>query len=445
MESWANLDFHLDLSGPGGLRHRLTASLREAVRSARLPPGTRLPASRSLALDLGIARNTVAEAYAELVAEGWLTARQGSGTVVAQRVEPPPLLKRAVSGPEVRFDLRVSTPDVTEFPRTEWIRSTRRAVTAAPAEAFGPGDPQGRIELRTALAEYLARARGVRADPERIVLCSGFGGAVGMFDRLLKPPVVVEEYGLGFHRSLWTSTVPLAVDDHGANTEQLPDDRRACVLTPAHQFPLGGPLHPRRRASAVEWARRVGGVVLEDDYDGEFRYDRQPVGAVQGLDPEHVVYLGTSSKALSPALRIAWMVLPDRFVDPILALKTDREQHISMLDQLVLADFLSSGSYDSHVRRMRLKYQRRRDRLVEAVSPYASVSGIAAGMHAVLETPHEKEIVRTARERGIEVSPLSWFRHELSDDDRSGVVVSFGAPAFPRALPPFIEVLAACC
>ncbi|WP_211293769.1 PLP-dependent aminotransferase family protein [Lentzea kentuckyensis] len=444
MESWANLDFHLDLSGPGGLRQRLTASLREAVRSARLPPGTRLPASRSLAADLGIARNTVAEAYAELVAEGWLTARQGSGTVVAQRVSPPSPVSRRVVGSDVRFDLTVSTPDITEFPRTEWIRSTRRALMAAPSEAFGPGDPQGRIELRTALAEYLARARGVRTDPERIVVCSGFAGAIQMFNRLLKPPVVVEEYGLGFHRSLWKSTVPLAVDDHGANTEQLPDDLRTCVLTPAHQFPLGGPLHPRRRASAVEWARRVGGLVLEDDYDGEFRYDRQPVGAVQGLDPEHVVYLGTSSKALSPALRIAWMVLPDRFVDPILALKTDREQYISMLDQLTLADFLSSGAYDSHVRRMRLKYQRRRDRLVEAVSPYASVSGIAAGMHAVLDTPYETEIVQTARERGIEVSPLSGFRHELSNDDRTGIVVSFGAPAFPRALPLFTDVLAAC-
>ncbi|MDX8033906.1 PLP-dependent aminotransferase family protein [Lentzea sp. BCCO 10_0856] len=444
MESWANLDFHLDLSGPGGLRHRLTASLREAVRSARLPPGTRLPASRSLAADLGIARNTVAEAYAELVAEGWLTARQGSGTVVAQRVSPPPPVKRAATGPDVRFDLTVSTPDITEFPRAEWIRSTRRALTAAPSEAFGPGDPQGRIELRTVLAEYLARARGVRADPGRIVICSGFADGIRMFNRLLKPPVVVEEYGLGPHRDLWKSTVPLAVDDHGANTEQLPDDRRAVVLTPAHQFPLGGPLHPRRRASAVEWARRVGGLVLEDDYDGEFRYDRQPVGAVQGLDPEHVVYLGTSSKALSPALRIGWMVLPDRFVDPILALKTDREQYISMLDQLTLADFLECGAYDSHVRRMRLKYQRRRDRLVEAVLPYASVSGIAAGMHAVLDTPHETAIVQTARERGIEVSPLSWFRHELSDDDRTGIVVSFGAPAFPRALPMFTEVLAAC-
>jgi GntR family transcriptional regulator/MocR family aminotransferase len=444
VESWANLDFHLDLSGPGGLRHRLTASLREAVRSARLPPGTRLPASRSLAADLGIARNTVADAYAELVAEGWLTARQGSGTVVAQRVAPPPPVQRQAPGPELRFDLTVSTPDITEFPRADWIRSTRRALLAAPSEAFGPGDPQGRIELRTALAEYLARARGVRADPERIVVCSGFADAIRMFNRLLKGPVVVEEYGLSFHRELWKSTVPLPVDDHGANTEQLPDDRRVCVLTPAHQFPLGGPLHPRRRASAVEWARRVSGLLLEDDYDGEFRYDRQPVGAVQGLDPEHVAYLGTSSKALSPALRIAWMVLPDRFVDPILALKTDVEQYISMLDQLTLADFLSCGAYDSHVRRMRLMYQRRRDRLVEAVSPYAEVSGIAAGMHAVLDTPHETAIVQTAREHGIEVSPLSSFRHELSDDDRTGIVVSFGAPAFPRALPSFTEVLAAC-
>ncbi|MFE1174656.1 PLP-dependent aminotransferase family protein [Streptomyces sp. NPDC058773] len=475
--SWATFgrDLHLDLTGPGGLRAALLRALRDAVRSGRLAPGTRLPSSRSLAADLGIARNTVADAYTELVAEGWLSARQGSGTRVAWehlpggvrgRVLPSgtPTAPRRTRGPATRadrprFDLTPGTPDVSAFPRTAWLAAARRALTAAPSEAFGYGTPSGRPELRTVLADYLARARGVRADPDRIVLCAGFMQGLALLGRALAPGrLAVESYGLDFHRDVLAraglGTVPLTVDERGARTEELAGlaDVRAALLTPAHQFPTGVPLHPDRRAAAVNWARATGGFVLEDDYDGEFRYDRQPVGALQGLDPDHVVYLGTASKSLAPALRLSWMVLPDRLVDPVLALKGTGEWQSGTLDQLTLAEFLSSGAYDRHLRGMRMRYRRRRDQLVAALAdraPHVRVSGIAAGLHAVLELPPgtEQSIVRAARRQGLALRGLSSFHDPTAPQPaRDGLVVAYGTPpdhsfantldALLRALPP---------
>ncbi|WP_406479209.1 PLP-dependent aminotransferase family protein [Streptomyces platensis] len=464
--SWATFgrDLHLDLTGPGGLRAALLHALRDAVRSGRLAPGTRLPSSRSLAADLGIARNTVADAYAELVAEGWLSARQGSGTRVAARVLPRATPAARRTGPsghadQPRFDLTPGTPDVSAFPRTAWLAAARRALTAAPSEAFGYGTPRGRPELRTVLADYLARARGVRADPDRIVICAGFMQGLGLLSRALGTGrLAVESYGLDFHRAVITraglGTVPLTVDERGARTEELAglDGVRAALLTPAHQFPTGVPLHPDRRAAAVNWARSTGGFILEDDYDGEFRYDRQPVGALQGLDADHVVYLGTASKSLAPALRLSWMVLPDRLVDPVLALKGTGEWQSGSLDQLTLAEFLSSGAYDRHLRGMRLRYRRRRDQLVAALAdhaPHVHVSGIAAGLHAVLELPPgtEQSIVQGARWQGLALEGLSRFHDPAAPPaSRDALVVAYGTPpdhsftnaldALLRALPP---------
>ncbi|GAA2192577.1 PLP-dependent aminotransferase family protein [Streptomyces bangladeshensis] len=459
-ESWVNsaerigADLHLELSGPGGRRAALTRALREAVRSGRLTPGTRLPPYRSLAADLGVARNTVADAYAELVAEGWLTARQGSGTRVAERSEP---LRHAVRTPVKapsrargpRHDLRQGTPDASAFPRAAWAASYRRALQAAPNEAFGPGDPAGRRELRETLTEYLARARGVRTEPDRIVICSGFAHALRLlFGRgtpdgpaaggVLRGPLGVEAYGLGFHRDLLAAagvrTVPLPLDEHGARVDALGRER-AVLLTPAHQFPTGGPLHPERRAAVIDWARARGATVLEDDYDGEFRYDRRPVGALQGLDPERVIHLGSVSKSLSPALRLGWMVLPQRYVEPVLAAKGEREGWASVLDQLALADFVACGSYDRHVRRMRQRYRRRRDRLVAALAaqaPHIEVTGIAAGLHAVLRLPPgtERSTVKAAAWQGIALDGLAGFRHPESPAAAGdGLVVGYAAPA----------------
>ncbi|MER7170972.1 PLP-dependent aminotransferase family protein [Streptomyces mesophilus] len=505
-DTWADqaerigADLHLELDGGGSRRAALIRALRSAVAEGRLRPGQRLPPYRSLAADLGLTRNTVASAYAELVAEGWLTARQGSGTRVAGRsvstaravstgragssghavstgrsnatarsgstaragspVRTPASAAVRTRRPAVVHDLGQGKPDAASFPRTAWAAAARRALTSAPNEAFGPGDPRGRPELREALAEYLARVRGVRTEPDRIVVCSGFahalrllfGGAGGSGRGVLRGPLAVEAYGLGFHRSLMEAasvrTVPIEVDEQGARTEELTSAARAVLLTPAHQFPTGGPLVSGRRAAAVEWARSSrGGLVLEDDYDGEFRYDREPVGAVQGLEPEHVIYLGSVSKSLSPAVRLGWMVLPGHLVDAVVGVKGEREAWASVLDQLTLAEFLASGQYDRHVRRMRQRYRRRRDRLVSVLAeraPHVSVSGIAAGLHAVLRLPAGTEagtLARAAR-AGVAVDGLSAFRHPDAPVSGDGLVVGYAAPA-EHAYGPALDALCA--
>ncbi|OQR63307.1 GntR family transcriptional regulator [Streptomyces maremycinicus] len=468
VDSWVDsaerigADLHVELAGPGGRRAALIRALREAVRGGRLPPGTRLPPYRSLAADLGVARNTVADAYAELVAEGWLTARQGSGTRVADRTEPlRPAHRTPVRAPARArgplHDLRQGTPDASSFPRAAWLTSYRRALQQAPHEVFGPGDPAGRRELREALTVYLARARGVRTEPERIVICSGFAHALrllfGPGGGLPRGPLAVEAYGLDFHRGVLAAagvrTTVLPLDADGARVERL-DRERAVLLTPAHQFPTGGPLHASRRAAVIDWARARGGVLLEDDYDGEFRYDRKPVGAVQGLDPERVIYVGSVSKSLSPALRLGWMVLPERYVDGVLAAKGEREAWASVLDQLSLADLITSGAYDRHVRRMRQRYRGRRDRLVDALAaqaPHVEVTGVAAGLHAVLRLPSgtEPSALKAAVWQGVALDGLAAFRHPTTDmAPRDGLVVGYATPpehAYGAALEALCRIL----
>ncbi|MEU6341047.1 PLP-dependent aminotransferase family protein [Streptomyces sp. NPDC046977] len=448
-------DLHLDLRGPR-LRAGLTDALREAVRTGRLAPGSRLPASRSLAVDLGVSRNTVTEAYAELVAEGWLTAQQGSGTRVAHRPEParraaPAAAPAAPARPRPRplYGLLPGSPNLADFPRTQWLAAARRALTAAPNDALGYGDALGRIELRTALAGYLARARGVHADPKRVVICSGFHHGLLLMGNALKArgvtAVAVEAYGLDLYRELLTGaglrTPPLSVDEHGARTDELTRLRGvgAALMTPAHQYPTGVALRPDRRTTAVDWARATGGLILEDDYDGEFRYDRQPVGALQGLDPERVVYLGSASKSLAPGVRIGWIVLPEDLVPEIVVAKGYGDYMSSSLEQLTFAEFITSGGYDRHVRAMRLRYRRRREELVAALArraPAVRMTGMAAGLQGVLELPRgtERPVVEAAARRGLAVSGLAEYRHDIAGSEaqvpeRDGLVVNYAAPS----------------
>ncbi|MFF5155193.1 PLP-dependent aminotransferase family protein [Streptomyces sp. NPDC000348] len=442
-DRWATfgIDLHLEPTGPG-LRRGLTDALREAVRTGRLTPGTRLPSSRSLAADLGIARNTVADAYADLAAEGWLTARQGSGTRVADRgpARPPatsPAPRRAPG--RLAHDLVPGTPDLASFPRAEWLRATRRALAAAPHDALGYGDPRGRPELRTALADYVARARGVRADPDHLVVCSGFAHGLRLLCEVLRArgarTLAVESYGLDVHWDLAAraglTTVPLPFDSLGTRAQD-PGDADAVLLSPAHQFPLGGALRPERRSAVVDWARRTGGLILEDDYDGEFRYDRQSVGALQNLDPDHVAYLGTASKSLAPGLRLGWMVLPPSLVPAAVA--HGGGHSVSVLEQLTLAEFLTSGAYDRHVRAARLRYRRRRDSLVESLAtraPDVRITGIAAGLHAVLRLPAgtERSVVQAATWQNLAVHGLSRFRHPAAGTAAGdALVVGYATP-----------------
>ncbi|MFE4409679.1 PLP-dependent aminotransferase family protein [Streptomyces sp. NPDC056821] len=469
-ESWATLgvDLHLEPAGPG-VRRGLTDALREAVRTGRLASGTRLPSSRTLAADLGVARNTVADAYADLVAEGWLTARQGSSTRVATGAPASPFgppsstdvrqtgsARHPRERPRPVHDLVPGTPDLASFPRTQWLKAARRALAAAPHQALGYGDPRGRPELRTALAGHLARVRGVRTDPDHLLVCAGFSHGLRILGTVLRArgvtTVAVESYGLDVHWDLLARaglrTRPLPFDERGTVTGEL-SGPGAVLLTPAHQFPMGVPLHPDRRAAVTDWARRTGGLILEDDYDGEFRYDRQPVGALQGLDPGRVVYLGTASKSLAPGLRLAWMALPPSLVAEATAAKGPSDT-CGVLDQLTLAEFITSGAYDRHVRSARLRYRRRRDALVEALAtraPDVRPTGIAAGLHAVLRLPPgtEPAVVQAAAWQGLALHGLSRFRHEQAAvAPLDALVVGYGTPpdhAWAAALDALCRVL----
>ncbi|MFI7064677.1 PLP-dependent aminotransferase family protein [Kribbella sp. NPDC050124] len=451
-------DLHLDLTAARG-RNDLVRALHDSIRSGRLPAGTRLPSSRSLAKDLGIARNTVADAYGQLVAEGWLTARQGSGTVVANRTGTPPdavppLSASLSEAKSFRYDLTPGAPDLAIFPRGEWLAAARKALPSAPNEAFGYGDPRGRIELRRMLADYLARARGVRADPERILICSGFVQALSLLSEVLRSQggtsVSVEEFGYALHldviRSRGLEPVPVRVDELGACVSGL--SGQGALLTPAHQMPTGVPLAPERRTAAVEWAREAGAVLIEDDYDGEFRYDRQAVGALQALDPERVVYTGTASKSLAPGIRLAWMVLPQHLIEPVVAAKRTADYETATLDQLTLAEFIASGHYDRQVRRSRLHYRRRRDRLVELLAqraPEVKVAGISAGLHVLLDVPGDAEdVITRAARQGLGLTTLTNYHFNPTPATRQAVIVGYGTPpdhAYQGALDLLCQVL----
>lgn len=419
----------LDRSRPRSLRAQVEVELREAIRSGRLPPGTELPSSRALAADLGVTRGVVVAAYDQLVAEGYLLARAGSGTVVNARphATPPARPTTTAGGDRVLVDFSPAVPDLAQFPRAAWLRATRSALATLPDADLGYVDPLGLPALRRELADYLARVRGIDADPARIVVTGGFGGgftlAVQALGALGHRLAGVEDPGyVGARRLLDLAGLPWApvpVDTGGIAVDALAaTGATAAVVTPAHQSPTGAVLSSARRSELVAWARDVDGYVLEDDYDAEYRYDRQPVGAVQGLAPDRVVYVGTASKSIAPGLRLGWLVLPDALVEPVRAVRLVDDGFPATVHQAAYAAFLAAGDRDRLLRRTRRLYRRRRDALVAAVAahlPGAIPSGASAGLQVLVTLPDvpveaEAAIVAAAAERGVRVVSLERYR-----------------------------------
>ncbi|MFM9590574.1 PLP-dependent aminotransferase family protein [Streptomyces scabiei] len=405
----------------------LQAALREAIRSGRLSGGTRLPASRELAADLGVSRGLVTEAYEQLVAEGYLRSARGSGTWVgsAVRAAPPRARDRAPGLSGVRVDFVPGTPDLSLFPRAAWAAAQRAVLAELPHRSLGYPDPRGLPRLRTALAELLVRRRGVVADPERIVVVSGVAQATTLIGSVLHARGVrgvgVEDPGSPEHGALYAAagldTVPLPLDAEGLAIGPLrASGARAVVTTPAHQFPTGIAYSARRRAELLDWAREVDGLIVEDDYDGDFRYDRAPVGALQGLDPERVAYAGSVSKSLAPGLRLGWLLVPGWLAEEAVERKRTMDLGHPALDQAVFARCVERGDYDRQLRRCQRIYRERRDALVSAVGSYfpgAEVSGIAAGLHVIVSLPDRygplARFLAKAEAGGVRVRGLSSY------------------------------------
>jgi GntR family transcriptional regulator / MocR family aminotransferase len=448
-----SLDLLLGLDRTRGpLRAQLEDQLRDAVRGGRLGPGAALPSSRALARELRVSRGVVVEAYAQLAAEGYLVARQGAPTRVSEAASPGPGAVPAAAGERPpRYDFRTGRPDISLFPRNAWLASLRRALRDAPDARFDYGDPRGAPELRGALARYLGRVRGVACDPERVVVTSGMAQGMALFARALTAGgarrIAMEDPssapGRGQLASNGLEIVPIPVDEDGLQVERLPeadppagdagaaagergaeragrwlDPVDAVMITPAHQFPLGVVLAPARRAALLDWAAHAGAVILEDDYDAEYRYDRQPVGAVQGLAPDLVAYAGSTSKTLAPGLRLGWLVVPERLLEAVTAAKESDDLGTPVVEQLALADFLERGQLDRHLRRTRSIYRARRDALVAALErllPDCPPAGVAAGLHLVVHLPagtDEQAVLDAVRSRGLGLAGISEHRVE---------------------------------
>jgi GntR family transcriptional regulator / MocR family aminotransferase len=405
------------------LKAQVEEQLRAAVRDERLAPGSALPSSRGLARELGVSRGVVVEAYSQLVAEGYLVTRPGGVTRVAMAASPgAQALPAPVDERPPRFDFRPGGPDVSLFPRDAWLASLRRSLRSAPDVRLDYGDPRGAPELRFALASYLRRVRGAACDPERVIVTSGMAQGLALLGRTLVARggrrIAVEDPSSGPGREQLASTglepVPIAVDEEGLRAAELDThgELDAVMLTPAHQFPLGVVLSPARRALLAEWAAKADVLLLEDDYDAEYRYDRAPVGALQGLAPERVLYAGSVSKTLAPGLRLGWMVAPERIAADLVAAKERDDLGTPVVEQLALADFIERGELDRHLRRTRGVYRRRRDTLVAALAaelPDWEPTGIAAGLHLVALMPpgsDEAAVLAAAPERGVALAGL---------------------------------------
>jgi len=422
------------------LHQQLEQQLRDAVRSGRLIPDATLPSSRALAGQLGVARGVVVESYEQLVAEGYLVTRPGGSTRVARvpvqqaRVMPPS------EAPTLVHDFLPGRPDVTEFPRTAWARSLRRVLEGTPADRFDYLDGRGVPELRDVLSAYLDRVRGTCTSGSDIVICNGFAQGIQLLARALRENgarrVAVEDPWNARYRhaiaAAGLDVVPIPVDDGGIRVDMLDEVRAdAVVVTPAHQYPTGAVLAPERRSALIDWADEHDALIVEDDYDAEYRYDRDPIGAMQGLCSFRVAYAGTASKTLAPGLRLGWLAVPRRFRERVAQAKLAADHGSAALDQLALADFIEHGELDRHLRRMRGIYRTRRDALLDGLArhlPETRPAGASAGLHVLAWLPDgvdEAALVADAAGQGIGIQGVaSAF---AGPTPRAGLIFGYGA------------------
>ncbi len=427
---------------------QLENGLRDAIRSGRLRSGVRLPASRALSEQIDCSRWMVVQAYEQLEAEGYLRSQVGSGTFVhgVPVAQAPAALPPRAAEPSYLFDFRTGIPDLSLFPRDQWLRAARAALTNAPSVSLDYGDPDGLPALRTVIADYLGRVRGAAVSEENTFITNGAVHALGTLARTLAARGIgrigVEDPGwiplrLPFQGSE-VEAVPIPVDDEGLSVAAL---RRASVgaalVSPAHSFPVGSLMSRQRRLELMEWAEQVDGLIIEDDYDAEFRYDRHPLGTLQGVDPQRVALLGSVSKSLAPGLRLGWLVAPPGLRELIKAGRSQIDVGISVFSQFTFSEFVASGAFERHLRLTRREYARRREALIDALHeqfPDTTVLGTAAGLHVLvrLASSGDDERVQAALEaHGVRAYSLRRYCHDgklpAQFDNGLWLVLGFGA------------------
>jgi GntR family transcriptional regulator/MocR family aminotransferase len=436
----------------GGRADWLTERLRQAIAQRRLPIGSRLPASRILAAELQVSRGVVTEAYRRLTEDGQLSGHGRAGTVVvATPVGPtvdaapvPPTGDVFTSAPgdvftsapgaacfyalraaAARIDLSPGLPDLAAFPRAAWLRAERAALDELTPADFGYGDARGAPAFRAAIANWLARTRGISVSPDEVIVVAGVAQAFALLTRVLYADGIsaigVEDPGsLGGRQQLQSwgmATPPIPVDSSGLDVDALrAANVPAVLLTPAHQFPTGVVLDGNRRRELLRWADPSdrGGLIIEDDYDAEHRYDRPPVPALRAMAGDQICYTGSVSKLLAPALRVGWLIVPARYHEAVAAAKRDADLGNAVLPQLVLARLMESGELERQLRFVRRRHRRRRDAMIEAIErhlPSAQVHGAAAGLHLMITFDAafaDADLAAAALARGVKVHPLSW-------------------------------------
>jgi GntR family transcriptional regulator/MocR family aminotransferase len=437
------------------LRRQLERALRAGIEDGSLPGGARLPSSRSLAEQLGVSRGVVVDAYEQLTAQGFLLSHQRKAPIVCAGESPSPAPPRPVA--RYRFVLNPTSPDLSLFPRRLWLQATAEAMRDLPNQELDyPPDWRGPVGLRTALAGYLSRVRRVRVDLDRLILTLGFLHSLDLVCRVLalrgarrvavENPSIPEQAAIARGHGL--EVVPIPVDHAGLVVRDLFDtEAEAVIVTPAHQFPLGTVLSPERRRAIASWASERRALVVENDYDAEFRYDGPPIGAVQGLAPERTVYVGTASKTLAPAVRLGWIVAPAEIAGALADLQFDRAGGFVGLNGQVFAHLVLSGAYERHVQRCRRNYRRRRDALVETLTaelPQLRVLGIAGGLHLTLRLPpacDADRVVETVRSEGIDIRSLSYYYATTPVEPEPGMVLGYGRLPRP-SVPGVVHALA---
>ncbi|HEV3357313.1 MAG TPA: PLP-dependent aminotransferase family protein [Pseudonocardiaceae bacterium] len=423
---------------PRGLAGWLATEIRAAVADGRLPVDARLPATRALATELAVSRGVVVEAYQRLVDEGVLAGHRGGGTVVrAGLTQPVPATPARPAAP-VEYDLTPGVPDLSAFPRAAWLRAERAVLDRITATDLRYGDPRGVFALRAAIAGWLTRNRGIRADPDDLLIVNGVAQTLSLLAHVLlargTPAIGVEEPGSFGARDLLRyqqmKVTPIPVDDLGIDTDALIESGVDSVLvTPAHQMPTGVVLAAARRRALLDWAAE-GGLVIEDDYDAEHRYDRAPVCALHALAPDRIVYTGSVSKTLAPALRLGWLLAPPPLRAELIGAKYYTDITSQSLGQFVVAELMTSGAVDKHLRLTRIRHRRRRNAVLDALAEYfpgARVHGVAAGLHLLVSLPEladDTEFAKHALAEGVAVHPLSWYRINAGEP---GLVIGYAA------------------